>query len=305
MKRTLAIICLVLVIIVAVGGITVLAVTQKKTLLSEMKKYDERETVNNTIEIAKLNEVKSKVEEYLSINHKVDSNVSATKIEATESNSNTAKIQQEELNIEEVRDNETNQTFYRIKGQGAMVEVLKETSEIKTYINSTPPEFVVGTVYEKEKVEAVANELLQKNNLITSKEKYKMIEIKENTNFFPTVWFENKEEGKQLFITFDPESKEIANLGTKIIPTPEKNTIEISEENAKNIAKRVLKDEANVVSVELKEVLPNSMFLESGYYYSSLNIKRTAYVVTFDNKSKLQVFVDATTGEVIGGDGIW
>ena len=60
-----------------------------------------------------------------------------------------------------------------------------------------------------------------------------------------------------------------------------------------------------VLSVIQSEVTPNEMFLEEGEIYSKLNIKRNAYIVSFDTEIKLQVYVDATTGEIIGGNCKW
>ena len=304
MKKAIPIMILMLIIILVVGGITVMSANQEnKTIMGKLSKYDEQETISNTKDITNLNEIKEKVNEYLSVNHNVDNTISSALIKQSELNANTSE--KEELNIVEVRDNVAGETFYRITGKGAMLEVMKNNLEIKTYINATPPNFEEGTVYEKEKIESVANELLLKNNLIVNKEKYEIDYIKEKTDFFPTVWFKNVEDKKLLFITFDPESKEIANLGTKNILTSDENQIQINEETAKKIARNVIKDNSNIISIEVKEVIPNTMFLDNRYYYSEVKSKRNAYVITFDNTSKIQVYVDVTTGEVIGGDGMW
>jgi len=304
MKKTIAVMILVLIIILTIGGITVLSAKQEdNTIMGKMIKYNESETISSVKTIANLNELNEKVTAYLSANHKVDDNVNSTFM--TQSSSAIELVEQEELNIIEVRDNVSSETFYRITGKGAMLEVIKDSLEIKTYINATPPEFEEGTVYTKEEIENVAKELLLKNNLISDKEKYEIDHIKVKTDFFPTVWFKNTENQKLIFITFDPASKEIANLGTKNIPMSDQNEINISEKNAEDIARKLLNEDSNIISTEIKEVIPNTMFLDNRYYYSQVNNKRNAYVVTFDNISKIQVYVDTTTGEIIGGDGMW
>lgn len=304
MKKRIAIMILILITILTIGGITVMSVNpEEKTVMGKMLKYDKQEEIKNAKTITNLSEIKEKVNDYLDVNHKTDDNISSTLTK--QSDLDTISSEQEELKIVEVRDNETSETFYRITGKGAMLEVMKDSLEIKTYINATPPNFKEGTVYEKKKIESVANELLLKNNLIANKEKYEIDYVKEKTDFFPTVWFKNVEDNKLLFITFDPESKEIANLGTKNILTSDANQIQIDEETAKNIARNALKEDSNIMSIEVKEVLPNTMFLDNRYYYSQVNSKRNAYVITFDNNAKIQIYVDATTGEVIGGDGMW
>jgi len=304
MKKTIAVMILVLIIILTIGGITVLSAKQEdNTIMGKIIKYNESETISSVKTIANLNELNEKVTAYLSANHKVDDNVNSTFM--TQSSSAIELVEQEELNIIEVRDNVSSETFYRITGKGAMLEVIKDSLEIKTYINATPPEFEEGTVYTKEEIENVAKELLLKNNLISDKEKYEIDHIKVKTDFFPTVWFKNTENQKLIFITFDPASKEIANLGTKNIPMSDQNEINISEKNAEDIARKLLNEDSNIISTEIKEVIPNTMFLDNRYYYSQVNNKRNAYVVTFDNISKIQVYVDTTTGEIIGGDGMW
>ena len=157
-----------------------------------------------------------------------------------------------------------------------------------------------------EKAEKVAKTIMETNELLENDENYKFVEVTERTTYYPTAWFEDNVNNKSMFIIFNPDSEEIIAIGTKPIPVSENNEIKINEETAKNVAKnKVNKTDREILTVELKEVIPNHMFLQAGYFYSELNIKRNAYVITFDTVSQLQVFVDATTGEVIGGDGIW
>ena len=98
-------------------------------------------------------------------------------------------------------------------------------------------------------------------------------------------------------------------MGSKSIILSENNEVKIDENTAKSIAmKKMSKTLDDIISVGLKDVEPNAAFIEiedGKYYFSESKTKRKAYVVKFNTTSKIEVYVDATTGEIIGGNGVW
>lgn len=216
------------------------------------------------------------------------------------------KNDESDYKIQLITNNVTDEKYFRMIGSGATIDIIQKTGEIRRYINANPDDFILGTSYAKDKTENIAKKIMESNELLQANKNYELKEIKENSNYFPTACFKDSINNKMLYMIFNPDNEEIAIIITKAIPVSENNEVKIDEETAKNIAlNKVNLLDKNILKVEQKEVIPNSMFLEAGYYYSDINIKRNAYVISFDTISKLQVFVDATTGEILGGDGIW
>lgn len=80
--------------------------------------------------------------------------------------------------------------------------------------------------------------------------------------------------------------------------------VKITKEYAMKLGEEYLKRSVatGIKSVELGIVRPNLLFREEkGKIYKHINEMRKAYIVKFDNKSKSEVYIDATTGEFIGG----
>lgn len=288
-------------VIVAMAIITLLSVVifafeeGKNNVMSRMKRINEIETVEDISGLNTASQINTsgnvekteKVKEYMKTNRLI-------------------KEDESDLKVQLVTNNVTNEKFYRVTGSGARIEILQDSGELKSYINSNPTEYVESSVFEKEKIQNIANEILNTNDLFENNRGYKIIEIKEKSSYYPTVWFENNLNNKLMFIILNPENKEILAIGTKTKPISENNEIKIDGQKAKNIAiKQVNLSEDAVLSVIQSEVMPNEMFLESGESYSKLNIMRNAYIVSFDTEVELQVYVDATTGEVIGGNCKW
>lgn len=296
MKTKITMFVIITIAIILLLSIVIFAFEEgKSNVMSRMKKINEIETVEEISElntVSQLNtssnvEKTNRVKDYMKINQLI-------------------KEDESDLKVELVTNNFTNEKFYRMTGSGARIEILKNSGELRSYINSNPTDYVEGTIFEKEKIRNIANEILNTNDLFENNRGYKIIEIKEKSTFYPTVWFEDSLNNKLMFMILNPETKEILAIGTKTKPISEKNDIKVDSQTAKNIAiKQMNLSEGDVVSVLLSEVIPNDMFLEDGVSYSKVNIRRNAYIVSFNTEVDLQIYIDATTGEVIGGNCKW
>lgn len=296
MKNKLIITIAIAAAVILSIGVGIIAFNRQATVMEKMKKVSEIETIENINE----NNTKSR-----SIANNQDI-AKSEKAKEYMTKNQLIKADESDYKIQLVTNNVTNEKYYRLIGTGASIDIMKETGEVRRYINSNPANFIVGTTYNKEALEETAKKMMTDNELLQANKNYELIEVKEKTDFYPTAYFKDSANNKLMYMAFDPNTETIITIITKAIPVSENNETKIDENTAKNIAKDVAKlSEEDIVSVEQKEVVPNQMFLESGYYYTNTNVKRKAYVVKFNNRSKLEVYVDATTGEVIGGNGVW
>lgn len=276
-------------------SVAIFAFNEQSSVMGRMKKYNEIEIVE---ELSGYNSTHQR-------NISFDDSSEQDSLKEYMKKNQLIHEDESDLKIQAITNNITNEKYYRLTGEGARIEVLQGNGQLRSYINTKPTEYIDGTSFDKEKITNAANDILASNELLKVNQNYKLIEIEESSTYYPTAWFQDNEKQKLMFIIFNPDSQEIMAIGTKAIPVSENNEIKIDANTAKNIAmKQVNLTEEYVFSIKQSEVVPNQMFLESGYY-SNLNIKRNAYIICFDNDWKLQVYVDATTGEIIGGDGIW
>ncbi len=290
MKRKIIVITILAIILLSLATISVMAFVKKQGIMDKMTVYSNKETVKNIQEQTDMAKIEETAKNYLQSNKLVES-------------------ENEEYEVQLINDNVSNEQYYRIQGNGARIEILKENGEVKSYIKASPSNYVQGTIYDIETVENVAKEIFEEGQLVKNKANCNFIEITENLNYFPTAWFEDKTNNRMLFVTFNPDNKEIVNMGSKSIILSENNEVKIDENTAKSIAmKKMSKTLDDIISVELKDVEPNAAFIEiedGKYYFSESKTKRKAYVVKFNTTSKIEVYVDATTGEIIGGNGVW
>lgn len=108
--------------------------------------------------------------------------------------------------------------------------------------------------------------------------------------------------GESVKISFSPESHEIVNL---VILNNEfaNNAVEISQEEAFSIAKKYMKKTtATEMHSEMKIINPNYFWFKNAGSYKNVNILRKAYVFICNDKASVEIYVDCTTGEVIGGN---
>ena len=160
----------------------------------------------------------------------------------------------------------------------------------------------------REQIELIANEIFKKIDICNT-DNYKMIYLEEYDEGIWWVCFAKKYDdlvniGEYVKFHFIPETKEIWVLGTDNIKF-DNNEVLISEETARKIASQYLeKSVATDMKVYLDIVNPNEFLYESpneNEIHVFAQYMRKAYVCEFNNEGKTQVYVDCSTGEILGG----
>ena len=184
-----------------------------------------------------------------------------------------------------------------------------KTKKLINYLNKrrdlkNSQEFTEEQVIEKGK--EILNEI-QAKRFVNDFEKYNVIRAsKFNENLWNLRFIKKYEDGlanygEAIAITICPKTKYL--MGITIRDTKVTNTeVKITEEQAKEIASKYLKSSVatGIESVEKEIVSPNLLFKEKvDKVYKNINEMRRAYIVTFNNEAKTQIYVDVTTGEVL------
>ena len=112
-------------------------------------------------------------------------------------------------------------------------------------------------------------------------------------------------EGESVKFSFCPKTNEIVTLAINRTKYAN-NTVEISKDTATKIAEKYLnKSTATDMDIDLEIVRPNYFYNELNgdeSIYVKIGETRQAYVAKFNNESASTLYIDATTGEIIGGD---
>lgn len=184
-----------------------------------------------------------------------------------------------------------------------------KTKKFMNYLNKrrdlkNSQEFTEEQVIEKGK--EILNEI-QAKRFVNDFEKYNVIRAsKFNENLWNLRFIKKYEDGlanygEAIAITICPKTKYLAIItvrDTKVTNTE----VKITEEQAKEIASKYLKSSVatGIESIEKEIVSPNLLFQEKvDKVYKNINEMRRAYIVTFNNEAKTQIYVDVTTGEVL------
>lgn len=161
----------------------------------------------------------------------------------------------------------------------------------------------------KENIQNAAKSIFKQLNIDNS-DKYELNYIEK---FDDEIWragFVEKDENllniyNSVKFSFAPQSNELVTLAINNIEYAN-NGISVSKETADKIVQNYLsKSVANEISSSDVEIVRPNYFFEnksSGSIYVNIPQTRKAYVYTFNNKSESKVYIDCTTGEVIGGD---
>lgn len=194
-------------------------------------------------------------------------------------------------------------TEITVSNSDMMVVINGKNDELYSYFNKKV-DYQKNTLSEDE-VEDMAFEILTS---IANPDEYKLVEFWQfDEDVYQAKFFKKYGDfvnpGERIGLSFVPENSEIVTL-TKTSQSFADNEIVISEEEAKEIAIRHLENNAEVdISIEI--VLPNyvlkNVFKES-LIYRELSKTRLAYVCKFDDLNKTQIYIDATTGSIIGED---
>lgn len=300
-KGKLILIMVITIIVLAFSTIAVRAIMKNETTMSKLTKVSEN-TLEEVYEI-----------DY-NINSKEFDKISDDAIKFLTNLNKNYKLSSDKFQIEFVKDNILNEEYYVVKSNETLLHILKDGT-ITTYLNTSPiltyRDYINNIKYnEKAKLdlEEKAKKIFSETNLVNNNQNYYFNRIVEKEEYFPTAWFKNEIDNRELFFTFNPENLEILNMGNKKIILSQNNEVKVSEETAKKIAiEQLSRSDIDIENIELSEVIPNEFFMpiENEVFYTMFNYKRNAFVVTFNDEYSTQVYVDATTGEVIGGNGLW
>lgn len=185
--------------------------------------------------------------------------------------------------------------------------IIKLDGKTKKFLGATNNKttFTKCTMNENE-VKNVLNEIY--NSLeIENKEQYTLDEvIKFDDEIYNAVYTKKydglKNVGEAIKIAFAPMDKEIVVMNIREVPF-DNNEVKIQEKDVIKYAKEKIIELGNkkIVNINLQIVNPNYQFERKiqGEGYQTINKMRKAYVVTLEGGS--QIYVDATFGEIIGG----
>lgn len=194
-----------------------------------------------------------------------------------------------------------------IQSEKAIIKFNAQNGELLTYTN-TKDSFKECELDEKE-IKQRAKDLFNKIQIANKKE-YDFLYLEKFDNEIWRAGFAKKyegifNEGESVKFSFAPQENELVTLAINQ-NTFANNEVSITENDAKNIAKSYLaQSKGTKMKTELKIVKPNYFFKQldgDDSLYKNINESRMAYVVTFDNDSQSEVYIDSTTGEVIGGN---
>lgn len=194
-----------------------------------------------------------------------------------------------------------------ISNEEATIKIDNQTGELITYINNKQ-KFTVNSLDDtivREKAIKIFSNL---NNI--DKNNYELIYLEKFDDEIWRVGFAKKydnmiNQAENIKFSFCPETEEIVTLVINKADF-DNNEIVITENEARNIAQPYLnKSVANSMDIQIEIVKPNYFYaevLEDDSIYANVNKTRRAYVCTFDNEAETKIFIDCTTGEIIGGD---
>lgn len=302
-KKTFIILLLVLIATVILGTLAFATIGNNeeqekiltgKKIMSVQESYKEVEdsskSISNSKAVTNDNAVLNKANEYLE-NINVDSTTFTTQNSTIQKFNNALESKQELV----------------ISNEKATIKIDSQTGELLSFVNNKN-NFTVNTLSDTA-IQQKAIEIF--NNLDNiDKENYKLLYVEK---FDDEIWragFGKKygdliNSAESVKFSFCPQTSEIVTLAVNRIEFDD-NKIVISENDARRIAQPYLnKSIATNMDIKVEIVNPNYFYEEAsddGSIYANINRTRRAYICTFNNESKSQVFIDCTTGEVIGGN---
>lgn len=248
-------------------------------------------------------EVSTKARNYNNSNDIID--IANQKLE--DINVSTKVFTNENSTIKNFSNNADSRQETVISNDKAIIKLNSNTGELISYINSDTN--LVNNTLNDTEIKEKAIKIFNKINNI-DKSNYEMTYVEK---FDDEIWragFAKKYDGiinpgESIKFSFCPETEEIVTLSINKI-TYDNNQVVLTENDARNIAQPYLdKSIANNMSVSIEIVRPNYFYSEvsnDDSVYANIERTRKAYVCTFDNEAESKVYVDCTTGEVIGGD---
>lgn len=196
-----------------------------------------------------------------------------------------------------------------IRTEKGTIKLNAETGQLSAYSSQNVASNLPKTNKNEEQIEEIAWRILNrlKDN---ENDKYEILYIEKFDEEIWTVGFAKKYEelinkGEQIRFAFSPETEEIITLGQKFIKYAN-NEVKITEKQAKKIGEIYLKNSvADDMEMTINIVVPNEMFynnLEPGEIRVEPLEARKAYICEFNNEGNTKIYIDCTTGEVLGGE---
>lgn len=298
-KKIILLIAIVLAMII-LGSVAVFAKESgiRDLILAKGKKLSREDAISSIVSIDK-NNAKISEEEAVELAKKYEENLTIDY---------SLKYDDERIKLGNFLklDKYANKTYWEI-----------ETAYAHTTIDATTGELIL-TLSKKINYERFAGKEEEASRIAESlfsdlkiKDTYKEYKINGIEQFDDELWIANfskdydglKNNFESVKLVFSPTNKEVKIVSIIENGTFENNAIEITEEQAVATAKENVNIDAKC-NVKLEIVMPNYFFEDAEDYllYEKNNNPRTAYVVEFDNEEHTRVYIDATTGEIIGGD---
>ncbi|HJJ16156.1 MAG TPA: PepSY domain-containing protein [Clostridiaceae bacterium] len=270
----------------------------QKSILSGGVKLNNEEVRNSIVQVEK-SESKLSEEQIVQLAEKYEKNVTKDTTMQIQVRSleqgNTLK--EDKYNDKKIWTVSDNYTETKIDAEtGDLIQTLSKKQE---YTDSNCTE---------DEAKVIANELYKNLDI---KNEYKDYQLNGIIKFDDELWIANfsKKYGdlyndfESVKVTFAPADKQVKIVSIINQGIYENNSVSISEDEAKDIAKKQINSNSNS-KVKLAIVQPNYFFKDKNNYltYKEVEKTRTAYIVSLEDENKTIVYVDATTGEVIGGD---
>lgn len=270
----------------------------QKSILSGGVKLNNEEVRNSIVQVEK-SESKLSEEQIIQLAKKYEKNVTKDTTMQIQVRSleqgNTLK--EDKYNDKKIWTVSDNYTETKIDAEtGDLIQTLSKKQE---YTDSNCTE---------DEAKVIANELYKNLDI---KNEYKDYQLNGVIKFDDELWIANfsKKYGdlyndfESVKITFAPADKQVKIVSIINQGIYENNSVSISEDEAKDIAKKQINSNSNS-KVKLAIVQPNYFFKDKNNYltYKEVEKTRTAYIVSLEDENKTIVYVDATNGEVIGGD---
>lgn len=194
-----------------------------------------------------------------------------------------------------------------ISNDESILKINSENGDLVSYINNKT-EFAINTLNEveiKEKAIKIFNNLKKVDKI-----DYEMVYLEKFDDEIWRVGFAKKYDDminqlESIKFSFCPQTEEIVTLAINKVKF-DNNEVVLSKEEARNIANPYLdKSVADNMDINLEIVRPNYFYAEvsnDDSVYANIEKTRKAYVCTFNNEAESKVYIDCTTGEVIGGN---
>lgn len=292
MNKKILIISLCIILLVIVGSSIVFADFH----ISETK---ENLALKNSISIE---------ESYVQVNTRsinAKENIQLAEYYLTTFNLTDKKFNANETTIAVFNNNLESLTETVISNSDMIVKLNSETGDLISYINNK-------TTFEKNTLsKAIVRErALEIFKNIENEGKYELILLEQFDDEIYQAKFCKKygeyvNPGELISFSFAPQTLEVVTFARKSVPFAN-NEIKISESQARTIAEEYFdKSSKYSMSISLEIVQPNAGAaepLENNFVYQKATQTRLAYVCKFNNSSATKLYIDSTTGQVIGMD---